>query len=270
MLSYYTNDIDNPWTSKDVENYEIYGSQRDKIIYNSAYNSRLKLTDDNVYLYSVKQGSQYKNFYILGKTRSVFYLLFFVPQCSFLNDSECVNNQFVQNCISKLPLLKGAASSINSTFEVNNCVSIVDATCFFIKVNANIGELLFPRHKKITNVEILQKISLMNKVYERCIAERDRLIRAIDKFLAAQKEKREKLKSKITRMVIRKGLFYGVPMLLGIPPLGALDDLDSLFNLGDMANVADVVDMVDVADLMDVIDMPIGIDDLLNIEDSFV
>lgn len=265
MLSYYTNGIDNPWTLKDVEDYEAYGSQRDEIIYNSAYNSRLKLTDENVFLYSVKQGSQYKNFYIFGKTRSVFYLMFYAPQLSFLNDNELVNNQIIKSCLPKLSLLNCSAKSTNNKCEVNSCVSVVDCTCFFIEVNANIGELLFPRHKKISNVEILRKISLMNKVYERCIKERDALIKAIDRYSSAQKEKSDKLKSKMTRMVIRKGLLYGVPLLMGIPPVGVLDDLDSLFSLGDIADAAEVADVMDMVDLMDT--MPI--EDLLDTNDLF-
>ena len=49
MLSYYTNGINDPWTLKDIEDYERNGSQRDKVIYNSFYNSRLILTDENIY-----------------------------------------------------------------------------------------------------------------------------------------------------------------------------------------------------------------------------
>ena len=266
MLSYYTNGIDNPWTLKDIEDYERFGSQRDKVIYNSAYNSRLKLTDENVYLYSAKHASQYKNFYIFGKTRSVFYLMFYVPQIGFLNDSELANNQIVKSCLSKLDLLNYSAKSTNGKFEVNNWLSIIDGTCFFIEVNANIGELLFPKHKKITNIEILKKISLMNKVYERCIKERDSLINAIEKYSNAQKEKSDKLKSKLTRMAIRKGLLYGVPLLIGIPPIGVIDDLDSLFSLGDISDVAEVADVLDMVDIMDTI--PLG--DLLDTNDFIV
>lgn len=280
MLSYYTNGIDSPWTLEDVENYEIYGSQRDKVIYNSAYNSRLKLSDENVFLYSVKHGSQYKNFYILGKTRSVFYLMFYVPQIDFLHDSEFVNNQIIKSCLSKLLLLNCSAKSVNGKCMVDNCVSIIDGTCFFIEVNANIGELLFPRHKKITNIEILNKVSLMNKVYERCIKERDLLSKAIEEYRTVQKGKIDELKSKMKRMVIRKGLLYGVPLLMGIPPIGVLADLDSLFSVGDISDVLDglitVSDAADLSDLFDVSDVasmtdsidPIDFEDANNILSS--
>lgn len=54
MIGFITNTIDNPWTGSDVYEFEENGSQRDPIQYNSYYNWRIKLTDKNMYLCSLK------------------------------------------------------------------------------------------------------------------------------------------------------------------------------------------------------------------------
>lgn len=258
MLSYYTDGINNPWTLKDVEDYERNGSQRDKVIYNSFYNSRLILTDENIYLYSSKHGSQYRNFYILGKTRSLFYIMFYVPQLDFLNDSEITSNQFIKECLSKLPLLKCALESVGAEkSDLNTAVSIFDGTCFLVEVNANIGELLFPKYNKITNAEILRKIALMNKIYVRCLRERDVLLEIPEKYKTKQKEKMDHLKSRLTKIIIKKGVKTILLSSLGIPPIDLFEDLDTLFNLTEIVEVANTVDVVDIMTSLSLNDLEI-------------
>lgn len=265
MLSYYTNGINNPWTSKDIEDYERFGSQRDKIIYNSYYKSRLILTDENVFLYSSKHDSQYKNFYIWGVTRNLFYLMFYIPQLDFVHDSDIINNQIVKKCLSKLLLIKNASESVNGICHLNTDVSFSDGTFVLVKVNANIGELLFPKHKEITNIEILKKLSLMHKVYIGCIKQRDILIDALDKYRIESARIREIKKEKLQLLLFRKGVKLAMYSAMGIPPLDIFSDLDELFSLGEIAQIAEVTDFIDMADMMDTMQ----VDDLLDDSDVY-
>ena len=71
MISYLTSVINDPWDYADIQKYELEGSQRDSIIYNSVYDSRITLTEENIYLCSVRtMRGEYKNFYFLYKSRS--------------------------------------------------------------------------------------------------------------------------------------------------------------------------------------------------------
>ena len=54
MIGFITSTIDKPWTNEDVLNFEKTGSQRDSVQYNSYYNWRIKLTDKNTFLCSIK------------------------------------------------------------------------------------------------------------------------------------------------------------------------------------------------------------------------
>lgn len=252
MLSYITKDINNPWTDYDIRRYENEGSQRDSVIYNSAYNSRMILTEENIFLCSIKQRyDKYQNFYLFAVKRNLFYFIMYVPQLDAYRDDEIKGNKVIQTCLSKLALTKKCISSYDGSCDVDSNVSISDGTCFFIKVDANVEEFLFPRRGKISNPEILKKYALMNSLYKRTFKENEVLMNALDRY---DEKVKEKAKKRLVRMVIRKGIIYGVPALFGVPTLGALFDLDSLFGLGDVADLADMASNIPVEELIDISD----------------
>ena len=252
MISYITNNINDPWSKADIARFEEEGSQRDKIVYNSAYNARISLTDKNIYLCSIKQKEKYQNFYLLGVTRSLFYFFFYIPQMEHMHALK--EYEFTQKCVQKLALTEKCLSCINGSCEINENISICDGCVFFIKVNANIGEFLFPRSKMITNREILDKFNLMNKTYKRAIKEYDAYMSAIKKYSDKIDEQQEKIKKTFTRMIIRNGIIHGVPALLGIPGLSSLLDLDSLFGMDDMLSAMDMCDSLSIVDMLDISD----------------
>lgn len=252
MLSYTTNDIFNPWTDNDIRKYEAEGSQRDSIIYNAVYNSRIILTEENVFLCSIKQGNnKYQNFYLLAVKRNLFFFIMYIPQMDAYRDDEIKRNKVVQTCLSKLALTSKSISSYDGSCDIDANVSISDGSCFFIKVDANVEEFLFPRRGRITNPEILKKYSLMNNLYKRAFKENEVLMNALEKY---DERVREKMKKRLVKMIIRKGIIYGVPALFGAPGLGALFDLDSLFGLGDVADLADMASNIPIDDLVDIPD----------------
>lgn len=252
MLSYITKGINNPWTDYDIKKYENEGSQRDAMIYNSAYNSRIILTEKNVFLCSIKLNcDKYQNFYLFAVKRNLFYFIMYVPQLEAYRDNEINSNKVIQANLSRLPLTQKCISSYNGSCDIDANISISDGTCFFIRVDANVEEFLFPKRGKISNPEILMKYSLMNNLYTRVFTENEVLITTLGKY---DEKVKDDAKKRLIRMVVRKGIIYGIPALLGVPSLGALFDLDSLFGLGDGADLAEC--SVDADYLLDFSDLP--------------
>lgn len=251
MIPFLTKDINEPWTDVDIRRYEAEGSQRDTVIYNSYYNSRIILTEENIFLCSMKlKNGMYKNFYLIAVTRNLFYFIAFIPEAMCLE--ELRDNEFMKKTFTKLTLHKAFADSTSRMVDVNDYTKISDCCTIMIKVEANIGEFLFPKYKQITNHEIRQKFTVVNNLHSRFLKERDALIKALDAYNAKIDERQAKVKSKLTKIAIRKGLLYGVPALLGIPPVFDLDGLLGLSDLSDLADLGDIsssiLDMVDIAD----------------------
>lgn len=252
MLSYTTKNINNPWTDSDIRKYEAEGSQRDTVLYNAVYNSRMILTEKNIFLCSIKQGpDKYQNFYLVAVKRNLFYFIMYVPQMDVYRDSEVRSNKVVQTCLPKLALTQKCISSYDGSCDIDSNVSVTDGTSFFIKVDANIEDFLFPKRKKILNPEILKKYALMNSLYKRIFKENEVLMKALDKY---DEKVKEKARKRLFKMVIRKGIVYGVPALLGVPSLGALFDLDSLFGLEDIVDLADIASNIPIEDLIEISD----------------
>lgn len=248
MLSYTTKGINNPWTDYDIKHYESEGSQRDKVIYNSVYNSRMILTEENVFLCSIKQGcNKFQNFYLFAVRRNLFYYIMYVPQIDAYRDNEIKSNKFMQSCLDKLALTQKCISSFDGSYSLDSNISISDGTCFFIKVEANIEEFLFPRNRRITNPEILKKYALMNNVYKRIFKENELLLNALGKYDTKVKEK---LKKRLVKMLVMKGTFHCVDFLSGIP-LSVLFDLDSLFGFGDIVSLSDMASNISIDELID-------------------
>lgn len=248
MLSYTTKTINNPWTDYDIRRYEDEGSQRDTVIYNSTYNSRMMLTEENVFLCSIKQRhDKYQNFYLFAVRRNLFYFIMYVPQLEAYRNVEVRGDKVIQKILPKLPLTQKCISSYDGCCDADQNVSISDGTCFFIRVDANIEEFLFPYRGRISNPEILKKYNLMNKLYNSVFKETKALMNALEKY---DKMVREKVKKKLTRFVVRKGILHGIPALLGVPNIGALLDMDSLLGLGDATDLADMASNIPVEDLI--------------------
>lgn len=257
MITFITSTIDNPWSDTEIRNYERYGSQRDTVQYNSFYNWRIKLTEKNVFLCSIKQEyNRYQNFYLLAVKRNLFYFIMYVPQMDIYRNEQIKTHELTKQMIPKLGLSQQCVSSYDRSCDINDSLSISDGSTFLIKVNANVEAFLFPREKRIVNSEILKKYALMGNTYNRAMKEFSAFENAwnkyIDKLKQREEEQKEKMKKVFTRMVIRKGIIHGVPALFGLPGLGALLDLDSLFGIDDLASMADMASTFSAVDILDI------------------
>lgn len=257
MFSFITSTIDNPWTNNDVRDYENYGSQRDTIQYNSFYNWRIKLTEKNIFQCSIKQEyNRYQNFYLLAVKRNLFYFIMHVPQMNVFRDEQIRTHELTKQMLPKLGLSQQCVSSYDKSCDINDTLSVSDGSTFFVKVNANVEAFLFPREKRIVNSEILKKYALMGTTYNRAMKEFSAYENAwnkyTDKLQRRGEEQKEKMKKVFTKMVIRKGIIYGVPALLGFPGLGTLLDLDSLFGIDDLASMGDLASTFSAVDILDI------------------
>lgn len=262
MISFITNTIDNPWTDNDVRNYEQYGSQRDTVQYNSYYNWRLKLTDKNTFLCSLKtNANEYKNIYLFAVTRRLFYFTIFIPQLEVIKKWN--EDEVVRKYLRSLPLTSKCLSSANKEVNLNDDVLFLDGSCVLIKVNAPVDGFLFPRNKSITNNVIKKQYALLNNLYFQFEREFDGLEKMIKKYNekvgqynAKIREHNEKIerkieeqKEKIKRMLVRKGVRTGISIALAGMTGGLSLGLDALFDLGDVADIQDVLDMADMVDM---------------------
>lgn len=247
MLSINTETINNPWTLSDVQRYEEYGSQRDKVIYNSTYNMRFILTEENVFLCSMKSDSGvYLNFYLAAATRSLFYILAFIPQMGIVE----YDDNIVQKFISQLPVLSKAKESLSAGQNINDDISINDGSIVAIKVNACIEDFIFPRYGEIKNKEIKNKFKLMNKFHKRVLQEYDALLTGLKKYDQKVKEKAQKRMIKICTKV---GINVAC-LACGIPQFGILGDLDTLFDIADASDIVSTACDMNISDLMNLND----------------
>ena len=263
MISFITSTIDNPWTDKDVRNYEQFGSQRDTVQYNSYYNWRIKMTDKNMFLCSLKtNNNDYKNIYLFAVTRRLFYFAIFIPQLEIIKKWSSSNQ--VNDFISNLPLTSKCLTSANRELNLDDEILFLDGSCVLVKVNAPVDSFLFPRNKSITNNIIKKQYALLNNLYFQFEMEFDGLEKMIkiynDKigeYNKKVKEYNEKLerkmeeqREKIKRLLVRKGVRLGVSAALGALTGGLSLGLDAMFGLGDIADIGDVIDMADAANMV--------------------
>lgn len=263
MISFISNSIDKPWTDEDVHYYENKGSQRDIIQYNSYYNWRVKLTDKNTFLCSIKTNNNgYKNIYLFAVTRSLFYFVIFVPQLEILKALRV--NRHIKHFISLLSLTNKCLESENNEIGIRQDVLFLDGSCLLVKVNAPIDSFLFPRNKNISNVEIKKKYALLNNLYFQIEKEYESLCEIIGKYNSEIErilyEQKEKLKRILVRKVVRTGISIALAGITGGLSIG----LDALFDLGDVAEIHDVIDHADISSMMvDAVDA-IDVSNILN------
>ena len=262
MISFITNTIDNPWTDEDARNYEQYGSQRDTVQYNSYYNWRIKLTDKNTFLCSLKTNdNDYKNIYLFAVTRRLFYFAIFIPQLEVIK--QWSKNEQDQKFVAALPLTSKCLSSSNKELNLDDEIMFLDGSCLLVKVNAPVDGFLFPRNKSITNNVIKKQYALLNNLYFQFEREFDGLERMIDAYNAKVGEhnakireyneklerRRKELNEKLKKMLVRKGIRTGISLALAGLTGGLSLGLDALFDLGDVADIQDVIDMADAVDM---------------------
>lgn len=262
MISFITNTIDNPWTDEDVHNYEQYGSQRDTVQYNSYYNWRIKLTDKNTFLCSLKTNdNDYKNIYLFAVTRRLFYFAIFIPQLEVIK--QWSKNEQDQKFVAALPLTSKCLSSSNKELNLDDEIMFLDGSCLLVKVNAPVDGFLFPRNKSITNNVIKKQYALLNNLYFQFEREFDGLERMIDAYNAKVgvhnakireyneklERRRKELNEKLKKMLVRKGIRTGISLTLAGLTGGLSLGLDALFDLGDVADIQDIIDMADAVDM---------------------
>lgn len=270
MIGFITNTIDNPWTDSDVYEFEENGSQRDPIQYNSYYNWRIKLTDKNMYLCSLKTNNgDYKNIYLFAVRRNLFYFAIFIPQLEILKKFK--GNQQIARVLQSLPLTQQCLNSENKEINLEQEVLSLDGSCLLVKVNAPIDSFLFPRDKQISNPEIKQKYAFLNNLYFQIEKEYDGLLKIIDEYDAKAKRIFEDIKNRLQRILVRKGVRMGVSLALAGITGGLSVGLDALFGLDDVANINDLLDIADMsdvmADAMDAVDVADFLDpDILDFE----
>lgn len=271
MISFITSTINDPWSDKDM----VYSDPtwNDKVIYNPRYNSRITLTDKNVYLCTFKTNAQeYKNIYLFAVTRRLFYFFIFVPQLEIIKKLN--NDVQISKYVSFLPLSYKCLATNDTEREIYNDIQCLDGSCIIVKVNAPIENFLFPRNHELTDEEIKSKYAIINNLYFQAEKEFNGLIEIIDKYNNALCQKLQQQEDKLKRILIRKGVRTGISIALAGVTCGLSVGLDALFDLSDVADIGDMLDMADMADAvgssvdaMDVLDADIVDFDITDIDD---
>ena len=253
MISYLTSVINDPWDYADIQKYELEGSQRDSIIYNSVYDSRITLTEENIYLCSVRtMRGEYKNFYLYAITRSLFYFVIYIPQMDVIEKVK--NHDFTKQWLPRFKLLYDSQYK-NSSLNPNDDIVFPGGSCVLIKVNANVAEFLFPRYKCITNEEIKKKYSLMNALYCQFIKEYEVFGDLAEKYNAVIEAHIERHNQIIKKILIKKGIRLAISSGIALATGGILMDWDALFGISDLADLSEIGDLADVADIADMADI---------------
>lgn len=265
MIGFITSTIDKPWTNEHVLNFEKTGSQRDSVQYNSYYNWRIKLTDKNTFLCSIKTNdNDYKNIYLFAVTRRLFYFVIFVPQLEMLKQLN--NDSQIKNVLTSLPLTRDCLKSEHRETQLSEDVLILDGNCLLVKVNAPIDNFLFPRDKKVVNEEIKKKYALLNNLYFQLEKEYEGLLKILGEYNSRVEKRFEELKEKLKRILVRKGIRMGISIALAGVTGGLSLGLDALFDLEDVADINDVMDIADVSDMMgDAMDA-MDVSDILDVD----
>lgn len=255
MLSFITEKVYQPWSKADIMKYEQEGSQRDSVLYNRHYDSRIMLSEKNIYQCSIRiNHTKYKNFYLMAVRRNLFYLIMYVPQMDIIKNLQ--DNEIVKKCIDKLPTIKRFINTSQYKANLEDELQFCDKNCAIIKVNASIGEFLFPKRGYITNDEIKNKYALLNSIYSKCINEFEHLGNMVDSYSKQLNEQIAKREQKVKDMLIRKGIRIGVSV--GIAALtGLYVDLDTVFGFEDLAEATDIIDMADASDFSEFADVDI-------------
>jgi len=249
MISFITNTIDNPWTDNEICYFERYGSQRDIVQYNPYYNWRIKITDKNIFLCSLKTNdNDYKNIYLLAVTRRLFYFLIFIPQLEVIK--QLSTNKQIKKLLSALPLISKCMNSSNSELNLNDDVLFLDGCCILIKVNAPIDSFLFPRNNKITNDIIKKQYALLNNLYFQFEREFDGVEKIISAYNTNLEIKIKKQQEKLKRFLFRKGIRLGMSVALAGLTGGLSVGIDAIFGLDNIENIQNVINnLEDVADI---------------------
>lgn len=252
MLGFITENVYKPWSSSDIKKYETEGSQRDEVIYNSFYDARIMLSEENLFQCSMRvKANLYKNYYLMAVRRNMFYFIIYVPQLDIVKN--LLSYEFVSKCVKHLPTINKFINHTDSSLDINKVVSFCDRNCVVMRVDAPIGEFLFPKRGYITNDEIVKKYSAINAIYSRANSEFECLANAASKYSDNINAQIQKQEEQFKKKLLRKGIRVGISAVLACTT-GIYVDLDTIFGFEDVADAADILDLADSADLVDASD----------------
>lgn len=257
MIPFITEQINNPWTEKELKEHKGNDSILDKVIFNSRYNARITLSEKNTYLCSIKnKDSEYVNFYLYAVTRNCFYFVFFDFQMHTLKRAIEKYNGLLQFA-EKLPLTSKLLSSIDSNIKLSETVIIDDGDVILIKVNAPIEDFLVPRRGIIKNQEIQSKYALMKMLYKQTEREMNCLFDMLDSYSNAIDEKRKQMRKAIMKKLGRVAIRKTARVVLFGCVLGGISLFaDALFDLDDLTDLDTIMDVSDMGEgLSDLSDM---------------
>lgn len=240
MLSFITENVWKPWTYSDVREYEKHGSQRDKIHYNSLYNSRIILSEKNVFQCSIRVNSEkYKNFYLIAIARKMFYFSIYIPQLDIIKKHS--NDEFIKKCISKTRFINNFIYKSTTSPSLDDDIVYVGGNTLMVKVKAQIEDFLFPKRGEISNELIIQQYKELNNIYANVVGEFEKICSLIETYNNKLNQQIEKEQEAIKRMLIRKGV--RIAASVGVAALtGIYVDFDTILGFEDLADVADVID----------------------------
>ena len=240
MLSFITENVWKPWTYSDVREYEQHGSQRDKIHYNSVYNSRIILSEKNVFQCSIRVNSEkYKNFYLIAIARKMFYFAIYITKLDIIKTHS--NDEFIKKCISKTRFINNFINNSTTSPSLDDDIVYVGGNTLMVKVKSQIEDFLFPKRGEISNELIIQQYKVLNNIYANVVGEYEKICSLIESYNDKLNQQIEKEQEAIKKMLVRKGV--RIAASIGIAALtGIYVDLDTILGFEDLADLADVID----------------------------
>lgn len=174
-VPYLTNKVLSPWTEKDERDYSGCISNYDTVVFIPSIHARLLLVEDNKYLCSIKcNDGLFKNFHLIPFKRSSFYIHAHIPQLSVLYKLYLTNSNI--DSIPSNSLFKDLYAHFDDlinnyySFDEDNDIYIIGDQVL-IKVNAPITDWFYRFNPGVYNPEIIEKINLLNSVYNKIVNE---------------------------------------------------------------------------------------------------
>lgn len=267
MLGFVTQNINSPWTDNDVNYYKRYGSQRDRVIYNSKLNARFTLeSTQGTYLYSCAiklPYGEYRNFTIAPITFNNFFIVIYVPELSALHNMG--RNKVIDKILPKFSLLELSVKSATMTDGIDLSKSCkIMGNCIWYEVNAPINQLLFPRNDDITNDVILDSYKRMCIIYEQ-------IQNQIECFIKSCSEAYEKIRVKysyeierqnrirnerIKKFLVRKGARILISSAIAAATGGLLVDIGGVCDaFVDIVELSELNELCDLGDFIANLDL---------------
>lgn len=251
MLPFITEKIPEPWSERDLKEFELNGSQRDNVLYLPSIDARFILSEENIYQCSIRvNANKYKNIYLFALTRNQFAIIIFIPQMYVLQKVK--DNEIVSQCIQRTLLTKNILSSTNdNSLDLANELNFSEGNCIILKVNTSIDSFLFPRRGVITNQELIDKYNQLNLYYARVVKEYETIVGCVSQYSDSLQKQIQEREKRIKKILIRKGVRVGVSLAITAVS-GMYVDLDNILGFEDVADLSDIMDMADTSEIMDI------------------